>query len=914
MPVLLVLLLLSVNILPSVAAETAPTQIRGPKSSDSVLLQKQVGPLTANDTLWRIAEQIKPSSSVTTYQVMYALYVKNPSAFIDGNVNHLRPGAVLIVPELREMRLVDAEMARRKAEMDDKLWAEHIAREAATRARAREQANRPNQAQQQAAAELNVLKEQYADSMQLIEGIARENAQLKGALGKVEQELEGLKSQLAEDSLLQQQLNQLLQQQQQILAEQQAQREAEEAARAAALQQPSLLQTLIASPLSWMLAASAPAILLLLGALFWIKRRSRKTEEVVAAAIKEPDNRGYTSPVPPLDTGQDFDDSLFNLDDSLLNETFSAPADNVKGQPNSNNAVLDDELPDFSDDILLDELTEQDPLRTDMLDGDPDSLLDNNLDDVLAGIKPHAESNVSATSQSPGELALAASDELSFDADNILSDTDLSALLSMEDDSDDEIEVIELAESEESVEQGAHDSNVPDTSQFSGQDDIDSLLEEIELELPTLAEDSPSAAWDVEHDELDTLLLDSETDQASAIRPDNSELEEFAEQLATEEVVSAEALDAEIPETSTEEAGLAAELTGILQHAAALGGRETTDDGAHSAELAKRHEVIDEDAELAAHLAPESAASLLTEVLHDEPDAFELDLNADDDSSVSRISEAALSVENPSKVLDSYPELAMPDELPADVMLSDESFRASDHMATDRSSALNNMPEKRLSPDSDEADDDAVGASEQDEAVLSAEQIAQLTTDIDDGITQAEPVTVELESDFAVNSSETLAAGDANRNDSDALAAIDDLQFDALLDELEGIEPQDSMDIESHDSLDIDPEEVELPLLSDEDFVEIDNLLQAMEHAEEDQGRFEQLNVDVGLDEFADIIGEHNKMDVDKEDAGFAGKLDLIRAYIEMDESDTATQMIEELLASAAPQHVKEEAKALKPE
>ena len=60
--------------------------------------------------------------------------------------------------------------------------------------------------------------------------------------------------------------------------------------------------------------------------------------------------------------------------------------------------------------------------------------------------------------------------------------------------------------------------------------------------------------------------------------------------------------------------------------------------------------------------------------------------------------------------------------------------------------------------------------------------------------------------------------------------------------------------------------------ISEQDFVEIDNLLSALEQPDNDDSRFEQLNVDVGLDEFADIIGEHTKMDVDQEDNGFAAK------------------------------------------
>jgi len=164
---------------------------------------------------------------------------------------------------------------------------------------------------------------------------------------------------------------------------------------------------------------------------------------------------------------------------------------------------------------------------------------------------------------------------------------------------------------------------------------------------------------------------------------------------------------------------------------------------------------------------------------------------------------------------------------------------------------------------------------------------------------------------------------DAITDDDDDLAlGLDDSQFDELLNELAAIKQEDTAaneaDAEAEawlsaaisDTSDNDDE----PVLSDDDFVEIDNLLNAMEQTEEDQERFTQLNVDVGLDEFADIIGEHIKTDVDQEDAGFAGKLDLIRAYFEMDEPESALSLIDEVMNSDAPDYVKDKATALKPE
>ncbi|MDP5205886.1 hypothetical protein ORI99_02355 [Alishewanella sp. SMS9] len=1059
MPVRIILLLLLVNFSSMVLAQSAPTQIRGPKNADSVLLQKQFGPLTPSDTLWRIAEQVKPSDSVTTFQVMYALFMKNPGAFNDANFNHLRPGAILIVPELREIRLVDPEVARRKADSDDAEWAKKVARDAAARAKAREEANKPNVVQQQTAAELNALKDQYQDSIQLIEGIALENQQLRGSLGRVEQELEGLKAQLAEDSLLQQQLNQLLQQQQQILAEQQARREAEEAAQlAAAAAAEAEASNWLNNPITWALAASLPAILLLMGFIAWVKRRGRQTEEAVANAIKEPQtSAGYKSPVPPIDNSQDFDESLLDMDDDLFKNDFDEVSPSAVSA--LDDSLEDDTLPDFSDDILINELVEPDPLRTDMLDGMDDDRLDVD-DDALDPVTPVREEH---------DIQLEGVEEFDFDPDNILSDTDLSALLMADDDDD----VIELADPSEA--ETAKLAAEPIAPERETADDVNDHIEEIEVELPDdepyatpvptnndeleeaaelnddvldrSADEAVDAATDeLDADDIDELLLDNERERllATEARFDNSDLDDFAEQLAAESI---EAEDAD--SLSADEEQLNAELDDILEQAAAEQSQatapevreadvdeltlealddmdliDTTAQGGvddiindqaaadddlvtefelpEETELAAGEALIDDEPELAAakrlsdelslaedialpaideqlneqtasdssessaaRKASEHATSvqqiadllnedaesdiaqtltaedefshdltnLLTEpddatadelaehseaaALNDavttdtvdaaaeltrpdtsaveeavenaltaessehfpdvaldsdaEPEGDEellLDLASDEDNSVTRPSEAALSVENPSKVLDSYPELAMSDDTADD----DEFSQLAEQIEQLTNESAAEFSDEELAEQSENEDEDAIPELSPEEFNLTELEDSQFDSilnelAVDENVTQADNDVEQANDAFAISNAESTAA--------------------EISDE---------------------------PAISDDDFVEIDNLLSAMEHADEDEQRFNQLNVDVGLEDYAGIIGEHTKMDVDKEDEGFAGKLDLIRAYLEMDEAESAELLIGEILTSNAPEHIKAEVKALRAE
>jgi len=65
------------------------------------------------DTLGSIAEQTRPASA-SLDQMLVALFRANPDAFIAGNMNNLRAGSVLKVPEEQQVRGIDQATARRE--------------------------------------------------------------------------------------------------------------------------------------------------------------------------------------------------------------------------------------------------------------------------------------------------------------------------------------------------------------------------------------------------------------------------------------------------------------------------------------------------------------------------------------------------------------------------------------------------------------------------------------------------------------------------------------------------------------------------------------------------------------------------------------------------------------------------------
>ena len=109
------------------AFEEGGIRIRGPKSTD-MFPYDQYGPINSKDTLWNIALKVRPETTLSVYQVMQALYLKNPQAFKDNNLNHLNNGQYLKIPSIEEMRAINPVAAKGKSKADDKTWQKKVAK------------------------------------------------------------------------------------------------------------------------------------------------------------------------------------------------------------------------------------------------------------------------------------------------------------------------------------------------------------------------------------------------------------------------------------------------------------------------------------------------------------------------------------------------------------------------------------------------------------------------------------------------------------------------------------------------------------------------------------------------------------------------------------------------------------------
>lgn len=98
-------------------------------SHDKELSQKEThkkstyGPTISNENVWQIAQRYK-TSDVILPQVVLAIVGANPDAFQDRNLNGLKVGVRLNIPETSEIQKVPADLATEEVMAHDKAWNE----------------------------------------------------------------------------------------------------------------------------------------------------------------------------------------------------------------------------------------------------------------------------------------------------------------------------------------------------------------------------------------------------------------------------------------------------------------------------------------------------------------------------------------------------------------------------------------------------------------------------------------------------------------------------------------------------------------------------------------------------------------------------------------------------------------------
>ncbi|MCP3689508.1 MAG: LysM peptidoglycan-binding domain-containing protein [Gammaproteobacteria bacterium] len=97
-----------------------PTDTGTQAETDSITVIK-------GDTLWGIASKLQ-DSGLSINQIMLAIQRTNPDAFTGNNINNMKVGSVLRIPDSSEMGAIDRQQAYAQALEQNGLWDDYVAR------------------------------------------------------------------------------------------------------------------------------------------------------------------------------------------------------------------------------------------------------------------------------------------------------------------------------------------------------------------------------------------------------------------------------------------------------------------------------------------------------------------------------------------------------------------------------------------------------------------------------------------------------------------------------------------------------------------------------------------------------------------------------------------------------------------
>ncbi|MDM8350119.1 FimV/HubP family polar landmark protein [Pseudomonas sp. sp1636] len=205
------------------APQASAPATRAPAAAASAL-QGNEYKTTANDTLWEIAQRVRGGGSVQ--QTMLAIQDLNPDAFIGGNINRLKSGQVLRLPEEQQIKSRAQTEAVTQVTEQNAAWRE--GRGVAAGARQMDATRRsvagaaPAEAKTQdslkllsadtgkaatgsdaGAADSKALSDKLAVTQEGLDSTRRENEELKGRMSDLQGQLEKLQRliQLKDDQL-----------------------------------------------------------------------------------------------------------------------------------------------------------------------------------------------------------------------------------------------------------------------------------------------------------------------------------------------------------------------------------------------------------------------------------------------------------------------------------------------------------------------------------------------------------------------------------------------------------------------------------------------------------------------------------------------------------------------------------------
>ena len=102
---------------------SAGGEARGPAATRPTVTAGSTYRVQPNDTLWKLASEAHPGARSDVNRAMVAIYQSNPHAF-DGNINVLRAGSMLRIPDAAAVEAIPASAAAAEVSKQYQIWRE----------------------------------------------------------------------------------------------------------------------------------------------------------------------------------------------------------------------------------------------------------------------------------------------------------------------------------------------------------------------------------------------------------------------------------------------------------------------------------------------------------------------------------------------------------------------------------------------------------------------------------------------------------------------------------------------------------------------------------------------------------------------------------------------------------------------
>ena len=958
------------------AAYSQQGNLRGPKSSTPRYPEQQqqtqpqtqrqtqsgtYGPIVSSDTLWQISQNYRPNRSLSIYQVMQAIYELNPDAFEQQNINLLKDGSILSMPSESYISSINRRQAQQKSELDSQRLQSNTSNPPAqqvintatfdqTKELIEQRLGAIDEAQNR---QFLAIRKQFGESISSVQSILDENKKLFERLGKVNTDIDEMRSDEQQKSLQMDQMGESIDE----LLEKSRQDDAERAAKMAE-ENTSWLD----EPITLILLFTLPVLLILAAFAFWmIKRRGstivRPVEDDVDDLSLDPiaaemdDLSDALSAELSGEGGNELDDDNLFGDDDLLDDVLAEELEES----------LDDVLEDSIEEPLVDASELFDELGDDVLEDkfevgaevveqdDLDSLFDED-DDLLAEVDEEISAGANEDSADDLLAEVQGSDDNS-DLDDRLNEEDKQQVDAEVDDveyEEDEsrLEPVEV-DDETTTESVADDEEQPEIS-------IDELLDESvdEVVENALIDDSDDINEDVlqnldkeivsQNEELDSVTgsLIDELEQVEKMRsmlPEDDEesyeveepqlgiqkLDDLAEEI-DEDLLADDFSEEDIDDTV--EVDISEVLNEKLQ---SVDSKESIEpkQAVEAEALVEPKPSVEAEASVEPEPAVEPAVEVEASVEPEPSDETEelVDDSIDEDHGVDTELSAEIEFEAPGdcdstlnedqleKALEDFEKEEL-DEVLEDLTsnqtasissLDDLEFSADDFVTKEQSSEPVSTPLSTLDDiesiddfddsELDNAFDEIVDDSSNESSKNSSDELDDLPG-LGDWLDEDEVKPDEQQADAIENKG--------------ILEELEESSFDEML---ESIDLDDEIAEEDDTGFDIGAlldetsqrEDIDVSEQDLEDFLDVEALLNESVDAESDDEIDKALNLDIPLEPFVNEQDNLEMIDVDADD-GLGAKLDLAHAYIEIGEEESAKELLDEILLKGSVEQIAE--------